>query len=457
MKTNFIAMIWAVILTVPVTFSQFTIKGTIKTAEGEPLPAAKISVTDTYIGVLSNFNGEFVISNLKSGDYHLVISYLGYVSYEVDVKVSGKDEALNVTLELSDYMFDNIIVEAVKAGDKTPTTYTNIDRKAIDKQNFGQDIPFLFQGTPSTVVTSDAGAGIGYTGVRIRGVDPTRTNVTINGIPINDSESHGTFWVNMPDFASSVDNIQIQRGVGTSSNGAAAFGASINVETNDINRESYAVLDNSVGSFNTWKTTFKAGSGLINDKFTVDMRLSNIQSGGYIDRASSDLKSLYVSGAWLGKKSVLKANVFMGREKTYQAWYGTPESVLSGNQDSITAYADRNGIFGADRDNLLNAGRTYNYYTYENEVDNYGQDHYQLHFMHEFNSKLNFSVAGHYTRGKGYFEQYKSDEDFSTYGFDPLIFTNDTITTTDVIRRRWLDNHFYGGVFITLMMRSKLS
>lgn len=440
-------MIWAVLFAVPVTFSQFSIKGSVQSSEGEKLAWSKVTIEGTFIGAFADDQGNFELTNLPAGNYMLVIKSLGYdiLTKEIDLKKDISD--LKMELKEMSYMYDKIIVEAVRAGDKTPTTYTNLSHDDIAKQNFGQDLPFLFQGTPSTVVTSDAGAGVGYTGIRIRGVDPTRTNVTINGIPINDSESHGVFWVNMPDFASSVDNIQIQRGVGTSSNGAAAFGASINIETNDINKKAYAVLDNSYGSFNTLKNTVKVGSGLINDKFTVDMRLSNIQSGGYIDRAKSNLQSLYVSGAWVGKKSVVKANVFMGREKTYQAWWGTPESVLSGNADSITAFADRNWIFGEDRDNLLNSGRTYNYYTYENEVDNYGQDHYQLHFMHEFNKNLNFSLAGHYTRGKGYFEQYKAGEDFSTYGFDPLVFTNDTVTTTDVIRRRWLDNHFYGGVF----------
>ncbi len=440
-------MIWAVIFAVPISFSQFSIKGSVQSSQGEKLAWSRITIEDTYVSTLTNEDGQFELTNLKADKYVLVIRSLGYDILKKEVDLTKNISDLNIELKEMAYMYDKIIVEAVRAGDKTPTTYTNLSSKDIEKQNFGQDLPFLFQGTPSTVVTSDAGAGVGYTGIRIRGVDPTRTNVTINGIPINDSESHGVFWVNMPDFASSVDNIQIQRGVGTSSNGAAAFGASINIETNDINREAYAVLDNSYGSFNTIKNTIKAGSGLINDKFTVDMRLSNIQSEGYIDRASSNLKSLYVSGAWLGKKSILKANVFMGREKTYQAWWGTPQSVLSGNQDSIVAFADRNWVFGDDRDNLLESGRTYNYYTYDNEVDNYGQDHYQLHFLHEVNKNLNFSVAGHYTRGKGYFEQYKAGEDFSTYGFDPLVFTNDTVTTTDVIRRRWLDNHFYGGVF----------
>lgn len=447
MKSKFIAMIWAVIFAVPITFSQNNIKGKVTSKDGEPLPAAKVLINDSYIGALTNNEGEYVLSNIKDGTYQLVFSYLGFDSYETEVKVEGKDYIVDAELTRSHYMYDEIIVQAVRAGDKTPTTYTNLNLEQIDQQNYGQDLPFLLQNTPSTVVTSDAGAGVGYTGIRIRGVDPTRTNVTVNGIPLNDSESHGVFWVNMPDFASSVNNIQVQRGLGTSSNGAAAFGASINIETNDLNREAYATLDNAYGSFNTIRNTIKAGTGLINDKFSVDMRLSNIQSDGYIDRAASSLRSLYASAAWLGKKSMLKANVFMGREKTYQAWWGTPESVLTGNQDSITAFADRNWIFGEDRENLLESGRTYNYYTYENEVDNYGQDHYQLHFMHAFSNKLDFSLAGHYTRGKGYFEQFKPGEDFSTYGFDPIVLTNDTISTTDIIRRRWLDNHFYGGVF----------
>ena len=325
---------------------------------------------------------------------------------------------------------------------KTPTTYTNLSTGDVESSNFGQDLPFLLRMTPSTVVTSDAGAGVGYTGIRIRGVDPTRTNVTVNGIPLNDSESHGVFWVNMPDFASSVGSIQVQRGVGTSSNGATAFGASINVKTDDIHKKAYGVIDNGYGSFNTWRHTVKAGTGLLKDKFTVDARLSKISSDGYIDRASSDLKSMYLSAAWLGKKASLRANIFSGTEKTYQAWYGTPESVLFGSQQDIADYADRNGFFNEDRENLLNAGRTYNFYTYDNEVDNYQQDHYQLHYNQKLGKKLALNIAGHYTRGRGYYEQYKNDEVLSSYGLDPLVFSNDTVTTSDIIRRRWLDNHF---------------
>ena len=447
MKTRLLAMIGTVLFSVPISLAQHSISGTVKNENGDPLQGAKVIVEETYKGAYTDVEGKFELSGFSDGEYQLKVRFVGYDEHTQTVNISGKDASIEVSLKEASYMTEPVIVTAVRAGGKTPTTYTDLSSGEIEKRNYGQDIPFLFVNTPSTVVTSDAGAGVGYTGIRIRGVDPTRTNVTINGIPINDSESHGVFWVNMPDFASSAENIQIQRGVGTSSNGAAAFGASINIETNDINSKPYAVLDNSYGSFNTIRNTLRTGSGLINDKFTVDLRLSNIMSDGYIDRASSDLQSLFGSVAYVKKNTLLKFNMFMGRERTYQAWWGTPESVLYGDESDIVAYADRNWIFGEDRDNLINSGRTYNYYTYENEVDNYGQDHYQLHFVQSISPKINLSVAGHYTRGKGYFEQFVQGDDFSTYGFDTLFFTNDTVTTTDIIRRRWLDNHFSGAVF----------
>ena len=447
MKTRLLAMLGAVLFAVPISLAQYSISGTVNTENGDPLQGAKIMLKETYKGTYSDKEGAFEFTGLSDGEYTILVKFVGYVNYSENITISGADQSVSIQMKEADYMAEPVIVTAVKAGGRTPTTYTNLSSEEIEDRNYGQDIPFLFVNTPSTVVTSDAGAGVGYTGIRIRGVDPTRTNVTINGIPINDSESHGVFWVNMPDFASSSGNIQIQRGVGTSSNGAAAFGASINIETNDVNSKPYGVLDNSYGSFNTIRNTLRVGSGLISDKFTMDLRLSNIMSDGYIDRARSDLRSLYGSVGYVGKKTLLKFNVFMGRERTYQAWWGTPESVLSGDQDSILAYISRNWITGADSASLMDDGRTYNYYTYENEVDNYGQDHYQLHFSQSINPKLKLSVAGHYTRGKGYFEQYIPNDDFATYGFNPVIFTNDTVTTTDVIRRRWLDNHFSGAVF----------
>lgn len=440
-------MICGLFLVPLVSFSQ-TIKGQITDEEGAPLYGVKVAVENTFLGTYSDPDGKFAITNVPAGEVNVWFTMDGYETFYVamDVKADAVYEG-NYTMKYSVQNLKEIAVIQVKADEKTPTTYQNLDAKEINKRNFGQDLPMLLRFTPSTVSTSDAGAGVGYTGIRIRGVDPTRTNVTINGIPLNDSESHGVFWVNMPDFASSAQSIQVQRGVGTSANGAAAFGASININTNKSRPKAYGEIDNGYGSFNTWRHTVKAGTGLINNKFSMNARLSKITSDGYIDRASSDLKSFYLDGTWQGKKSSLTANIFSGMERTYQSWYGTPQAVIDGNEADIIAYADRNGIFGPDRDNLLNSGRTYNFYTYENEVDNYQQDHYQLHFTHRFNSSLKLNLKGHYTRGRGYFEQFREDDDLADYGLQPVIFTNDTVTSGDMIRRRWLDNHFYGGIF----------
>ena len=333
--------------------------------------------------------------------------------------------ALNIIAQESDSItfkknLDEVSVNALRANEKTPIAFTNISKSEIKKSNLGQDLTYLISLTPSVVTTSDAGAGIGYTSLRVRGTDPSRINVTINGIPINDSESQGVWWVNMPDFASSLDNIQIQRGVGTSTNGAAAFGASINLKTMGLNQKAYTITNNSVGSFNTLKNNIEFGSGLLNNKFTFDGRLSKISSDGYIDRASSDLKSLYLQGAYFGKKSVLKAIVFSGQERTYQAWNGVPQRYLDTN-------------------------RTFNSYTYENEVDNYNQTHYQLHYNEQLNSKTNIHLATHYTHGEGYYENEKLNQDLADYGLSNVLIGNDTISSTDLVRRKWLNNDF-GGI-----------
>ena len=319
---------------------------------------------------------------------------------------------------------DEVNVNALRASEKTPMTFTNISKDAIEEQNLGQDLPYLLSTTPSLVTTSDAGAGVGYTGFRVRGSDPTRINVTINGIPLNDSESQGVWWVNMPDFSSSIDNIQIQRGVGSSTNGASAFGATINLKTDGLNSKAYAFTNNTIGSFNTLKNNIEFGTGLINSKFTIDGRLSKISSDGYIDRATSDLKSFYLSAGYYGTDEVLKAIIFSGKERTYQAWNGVPFNYLK--DDSL---------------------RTFNSYTYENEVDNYGQTHYQLHYTKQLNNKTNYNIALHYTKGAGYFEQYKSGEAFADYGLIDIMIGDTIISETDLIRRRWLDNDFYGSVF----------
>lgn len=331
-----------------------------------------------------------------------------------------------------------VIILGTKAQTNNPITFQNLNKKEIDKQNFGQDLPFLLNLTPSTVISSDAGAGVGYTGIRIRGTDPTRTNVTINGVPINDAESHGMFWVNMPDMASSSQNIQVQRGVGTSSNGAGAFGASINVQTDGLIPNAYAEISSGYGSFNTWKNTVKAGSGLLANNWAFDARLSKITSDGFIDRASSNLKSFFVSAGRYGKKSIFKVNVFSGMEKTYQAWNGISEEMLKAGN------------------------RTYNEFTYANQTDNYQQDYYQMFYTYQFNKHLKAHVGVHYTYGRGYYEEEKLDEKFSTYKLKDtlLVFRNnviDTVTKGDFVRRRWLVNDFYGTVFSMVYEKNKLN
>ncbi|MEY3200324.1 MAG: hypothetical protein RJA13_2282 [Bacteroidota bacterium] len=401
-------------------FSQHSIQGSIKDPSGTALKGVKVQLENTYSGTFTDSDGKYTLSDLKQATYVLKVNVVGYETQTASVAISSLVTEQNFVLLPSALMIEEMQVYAVRANEKTPTTYTNLSTKQIEAANFGQDLPYLLESTPSTVVTSDAGGGVGYTGIRIRGVDPTRTNVTVNGIPLNDSESHGVFWVNMPDFASSTDNIQVQRGVGTSSNGAAAFGSSINIKTDNIEKLAYAELDNSVGSFSTFRNTVKVGTGLLNKKFVVDARLSQIQSDGYIDRAASNLKSYYLSGAWVGKKSLLKATVFSGKEATYQAWYGIPEAKLKGTSEDLLNHFYANYYPGGtyqtaeDSSNLFNSKpRTYNYYSYKNEEDNYKQDHYQLHFTHTFNQKLSLNLAGHYTKGRGYYEQYKKDQNFS--------------------------------------------
>ncbi|MEP1034552.1 TonB-dependent receptor [Ekhidna sp.] len=351
---------------------------------------------------------------------------------------------------------DDVIVYATRANENTPTTFSEISREQIRRVNLGQDLPMLLNLSPSLVTTSDAGAGVGYTGLRIRGSDATRINVTMNGIPVNDSESHGVFWVNMPDLASSVDNIQIQRGVGTSTNGAAAFGASVNLQTNVPSQDPFAEVNNSFGSFNTRKHSLIYNTGLLNNKWSFESRLSKITSDGYIDRAESDLRSYFLSGGYYGKKTILKALVFGGKEVTYQSWWGTPQAVLENDAAGIEAVISNNGYTPEQAQNIRSAGRTFNYYLYENEVDNYQQDHYQLHLSHSVTPAFTVNLAGHYTYGRGYFEQFREGDDFSDYGLNDVTIGDSTLTSTDLIRRRWLDNDFYGTTFAFNYLKNNL-
>ena len=322
-----------------------------------------------------------------------------------------------------------IEIKAVRANDKAPFTKTNLSKKEIEKVNLGQDLPFILNQTPSVVINSDAGNGVGYTGIRIRGTDATRINMTINGIPYNDAESQGIYFVDLPDIASSVNSIQVQRGVGTSSNGAGAFGATINLSTNEINDKAYAESNNSYGSFNTWKNTLKFGSGLLGKHFTVDGRLSKLSSDGYVDRASTNLRSFYFSTAYLTTNNSLRLNIFSGREKTYQSWYGVSATDLANNRTYNAAGTEKPGA------------------PYDNETDNYWQTHYQLFYNHKINSHWGFNAAAFLTRGYGYYEEYKAAQNFSDYGLPNYNNGTSIITNTDLVRQLWLDNNFYGGIF----------
>lgn len=414
--------------------AQSEISGKITGTDGTPLVGATIQLLEIKQGTATDFEGNYKIANIPLGGYTLLISYVGYETIRTSTNATGNGaKVVNFTLKEAPVAFDQIIVKSTRATEKLPITYTNLEKEQIEANNLGQDVPFLLKWTPSTVVNSDAGTGIGYTGLRIRGIDPSRINVTINGIPLNDAESQGVFWVDLPDFASSTDNIQIQRGVGTSTNGPAAFGASINLNTSVLNREAYGRVSATVGSFNTRKGNIAFGTGLLGDKFTLDGRLSTIDSDGYIDRASVDLSSYYLSGAYIGRKSSLRFNVFSGHEITYQAWNGVPAQFIDNPEvdESLRTYNSA----GTDRPGS----------PHDNEVDDYQQNHYQVLFNNQLNRNWDLSFTGNYTRGMGFFELYKGDASFERYNLQPLTIGGETVNSSDLIERRWLDNDFYFG------------
>ena len=419
MKKLFIGL--ALCLVTTTLWAQSSLKGKVLNAQSkEALSGASVWIENLRKGAVTDMDGEFSLDKLPNGNVQIRVSYLGFETQMLSLNLPNKED-LVIELAPKEFVAEEFIVSATRASASTPTTFQTITKEEIAKRNLGQDIPILLNFTPNVVSHSDAGAGVGYTGIRIRGTDQTRINATINGIPLNDAESHGVFWVNMPDFASSVENVQIQRGVGTSTNGAATFGASLNFQTDSHQEQAYAQLDNGFGSFNTWRNTVKVGSGLLNDRFSVDARLSSITSDGYVDRAFSDLKSWFVSAGYYGEKNVLKLVAFSGKEQTYQSWWGLPEDKLEND-------------------------RTWNYYTYDNETDNYQQDHYQLIYSGQLSENWKANAALHYTYGRGYYEQFRENDRLSRYGLPNVIIGGETVSRTDIIRRRWLDNDFYGFV-----------
>ena len=386
-----------------------TVSGKIVNKNQEVLAGATVLVKETNQGISTDLDGNFTFK-LNKGPFTIKVSFIGFKTIEKNVYVD-KDKAFTIVLYEDDNVLDEVLVSAVRATSSIPVTYSNLSKKELAKRNLGQDIPVLLNYLPSVISSSDAGAGVGYTYLNVRGSNSERINVTINGIPYNDPESHGTFWVNLGDFASSTENLQLQRGVGTSTNGSGAFGASLNILTDAVSEHAGGEISNSFGSYGTRKHTVKFTTGKINEHLEVSGRFSNIHSDGYVDRAFTNLKSYFLQASYQDENTLIKAVSFGGAERTYQAWYGLDPQQLEED-------------------------RRQNPYTYENEVDDYKQNHYQLHWNEQLNSHWSTNLGLNYTKGAGFFEQYKAEENAAD-------FNNLIEDGSDVIVRRWLDNDFY--------------
>lgn len=422
MKT--IVFLSLVLLSSTVFAQNFTLSG--KVTQGQmPLESALVYAKNSSYVTTTDAQGNYAIE-LPQGNYEVVFSFGNSKTISVNL---NKDKVLNVDLNEAVESLDEVSVQGVRVNADSPITHTNFSKEEIAKRNLGQDIPVLLNFLPNVVSTSDTGNGVGYTSIRVRGSDNSRVNVTINGIPYNDQESQGTFWVNLQDFASSTENIQLQRGVGTSTNGSGAFGASLNILTDKYNKEAFAEINSSFGSFNTFRNNVKFSSGLLNEHFEVSGRLSRISSDGYVDRARADLRSYFVQANYVDDNTLIKALVFGGEEITYQSWFGVDRETLENDRTFNPAgqYTDENG----------------NIRFYDNEVDNYNQDHYQLHWNQVFDKNWSTNLGLNYTYGRGYFEQFVEDADLVFHQIGPVEVGNETITESDLIRRRWLDNDYY--------------
>ena len=417
------------------SIAQNNFVGRVTDSSGEPIVGANILIEESNLITYTDEKGKFYL-NSNSTNIEIQVSHVGYLTKEI--KFSNPSQEINIVLDDGIILKDEIKVISTRAKYNSPFAFTNISKSFIEKNNSGKDIPFLINSTPSTYSTSDAGNGIGYTGVRIRGSDATRINVTINGIPYNDSESHGVFWVNVSDLASSANSIQVQRGVGSSTNGGGAFGGTVSIKTGKASEDFKLKYSSSAGSYKSFKNTLELNSGLIKNKINMNLRLSKINSDGYVDRATSDLKSYYASASYYSDKTSIDIINFSGKERTYQSWWGTPEGRINNDIEEMNNVIANNGYSDEQADNLLNSGRTFNYYTYDNQTDNYQQDHYQMHFNHDISNTANLHLALHYTYGRGYYEEFREDDNLSNY-YDFL--ENKSL---DLVRRRWLSNHFYG-------------
>ena len=403
--------------------AQYDIRGTVVNEQGEPLDFASVFILDSDYATATIQDGTYVLEDVKPGDYVLKVSFIGYQSVETQIVVD-RDLTVPVVIRGTIFDLDQVEIQATRAELRDPVSYSELDKEAIEENYVAQDVPYILRWEPSVTVTSDAGAGIGYTGIRVRGSEASRTNVTINGVPLNDSESQSVFWVNMPDFLTNVESIQLQRGVGVSTNGTSAFGATLQMNTNNFRQNSFANINTAIGSFGTNKISAHIGTGLVNNMYSVEARYSRIASEGYIDRASSRLNSYYLSASRITDGSSLKLTVFSGGERTYQAWNGLPIQYL----DSIRTYNT------AGQKSDPNEG------PYPDEVDNYRQTHGQLVYQKKLSKRSNLNLTGHVTQGRGYFENFREDAFWQDYNLDS------SVVERDIAIQRWLDNLFYGVI-----------
>ncbi len=434
------------LLSVCTVFAQHTLKGKVLDENGKALLGATVAIGHNAQVQTTSKDGTFIFEGLPKKQNYLEVSYIGY---DNSIQQVNDDQVLTIKLNPKTFSMNEITVSSLRATDKSPVAYTNIDKETLSKSNLGQDIPYLLSMTPSFVASSDAGTGIGYTGFRIRGTDATRINITINGIPYNDPDEQGAYWVDIPDFASSLQSIQVQRGVGTSTNGAGAFGANLNLQTENYAQKASGETSITYGSFNTLKETVKASSGLINGHWDIDTRLSSVKSDGYIDRGSVDMKSYFVQAGYYDEHTTIKFVTFGGTEKTYHAWNGVPA-------DSLATHRTYNpcGFMGND----ANGKPLY----YQNQTDNYTQTNYQLLGVHSFSPEFNINAGLHYTRGEGYYEEYNKDTPdnpvvIEQYSLVPYTVNGTVITNSDLVTQKKMSNDFTGGVFSLNYQKNKLT
>lgn len=430
--------------------AQFSLQGKVTNPEGEALEFSVIYLENTSFAAVTKQDGFYFLDSIPSGEYVVKISHTSYLTKEVIVDISH-NVTLNVLMDKSAIMLDQLNIIANKAEARSPFSFVNVSKEELQSRNLGADIPSLLQNAPSMLVTTDAGHGIGYSALSIRGSDQTRVNVSINGIPVNDAESQNVFWVNMPDLISSAATVQIQRGVGASANGPGAFAGSVLIDTRSFRQNPYLTLSGSGGSFGTLRGNIAAGTGLMNNKYFAEGRYSYIRSDGFIDRASARLQGFYFAAGKVGNNSLLRFQVISGKEITYQAWNGVPEARFKRDSAALVQHYQRNigSLYQTPEDsvNLFSSGQTYNYYRYKDQVDNYRQTQSQLSYSKELSASTSWQSAVFYTFGTGYFEQFRFNDELSDYGFsDVSDVEGNQILSGDLARRRWLRNHFTGIV-----------